>query len=105
MAKPQSSVTKFTTKPQNVVDRILNAEPPGRVFISLSVRSDLRDLFEEARKLAKTNEEGWFFQGTYHYVKNQEAEVIMSTVSVEDFGEEDPKTEEIEIQVTDHSRI
>ncbi len=57
----------------------------GQIFVSLSVRSDLRDLFEAARK-DSGSEEGTLFQGTYAYDADQSAEVVMRTVPAEDFG-------------------
>lgn len=73
----------------------------GQIFVSLSVRSDLRGLFEAARE-DTGSEEGTLFQGTYTYDADQVAEVVMRTVPLEDFGNEEYKTfNKVEVRVTD----
>jgi hypothetical protein len=75
----------------------------GEIFVSLSVRSDLKDLFEAARE-ATGSPEGAFFQGTYQYNEDQEAEVVMRLVPVEFFGDEDPTTyRDAVVQITDRA--
>lgn len=94
---------KTLTIPANVIPRIMDAENlcAGQIFVSLSVRSDLRELFEAARK-DTGSEEGTLFQGTYTYDADQVAEVVMRTVPVEDFGNEVYEVfSKVEVRITD----
>lgn len=91
------------TTPANVVNRILDAENlcGGQIFVSLSVRSDLRELFETAREAAGSDE-GQLFQGTYTYDADQVAEVVMRTVPSEEFGNEEYEIlNKVEVRITD----
>lgn len=91
------------TTSANVVNRILDAENlcGGQVFVSLSVRSDLRGLFETARE-ATGSDEGQLFQGTYTYDADQVAEVVMRTVPSEEFGNEEYEIlNKVEVRITD----
>ena len=91
------------TIPANVIHRILDAENlcEGQVFVSLSVRSDLRGLFEAARE-DTGSAEGCLFQGTYTYDADQVAEVVMRTVPQEDFGNEVYEVStKVEVRITD----
>lgn len=91
------------TTPAKIVNRILDAENlcGGHVFVSLSVRSDLRELFEDARKAAGSDE-GQLFQGTYTYDADQVAEVVMRTVPSEDFGDAEYEIlNKVEVRITD----
>ena len=91
------------TNPVDVINRILDADDlsRGEIFASLTVRSDLRPLFESARK--KTGSpEGWLFQGTYQYVEGQEAEVVLRLIPAELLGEVNPSTyRDVVVQITD----
>lgn len=91
------------TTPANVIHRIMDAENlcGGQVFVSLNVRSDLRELFEAAHK-DSGSEEGMLFQGTYTYDADQSAEVVMRTVRAEDFGKAQYEIfNKVEVRITD----
>lgn len=73
----------------------------GQVFVSLSVRSDPRGIFEAARE-DTGSEEGTLFQGTYTYDADQVAEVVTRTVPLEDFGNEEYEIlNKVEVRITD----
>ncbi len=91
------------TDPSNVINRILDADNicGGEIFASLTVRSDLKDLFEKARELTGSPE-GWLFQGTYQYKEDQEADVVLRIVPVENFGDVEMTTyKDLEIRISD----
>jgi hypothetical protein len=91
------------TDPRNVINRILDADDlsRGEIFASLTVRSDLRPLFESARELTGSPE-GRLFQGTYQYVEGQEAEVVLRLIPVELLGDVNPGTyRDVVVQITD----
>jgi hypothetical protein len=91
------------TDPRNVINRILDADDlsRGEIFASLTVRSDLRPLFESARELTGSPE-GRLFQGTYQYVEDQGAEVVLRLIPVELLGDVNPGTyRDVVVQITD----
>ena len=91
------------TDPVDVINRILDADnlSGGEIFASLTVRADLRPLFESARELTGSPE-GVLFQGTYQYVEGQEAEVILRLIPVELLGDVSPEVyRDVELQITD----
>lgn len=101
--QPERGKSVTLTIPANVINRILDAENlcGGQISVSLSVRSDLRGLFEAARE-DTGSAEGCLFHGTYTYDADQVAEVVTRTVPHEQFGNAEYETlNKVEVRITD----
>jgi hypothetical protein len=94
--------------PKQVLHRILDAESivSGRITNHISVRSDLRDLFESARADGDPDAApGYLWHATYSYVDHQQPDVVLRCVPVSQFGNSDPDGfDDVDVQITDNEK-